>query len=241
MTASRPRSPWRGSRPASSGSRACTPTWRAATSSPTPWPVARTPGVEGGVILLTVNPTTLGTVTAGYLAAESITLEEGHVFGGPAAVSAAVRGRGHRRREQQRRAPGPVQAVGVPQREAAPVRHCRAGAVAWAARTIGVHDRGTPGGRSDRGSGHVCQHDRWTGALTVDDAACVRRRARRPASVNVLEVGRWAGPGPGPVNASTIMDRRRLRPTRGAAVGRRLELLVPRRTGARLLGEAEAR
>ena len=47
-------------------------------------------GVNGGVILLTVNPTTLGTVTAAYLAEESITVEEGHVFGGPAAVSADV-------------------------------------------------------------------------------------------------------------------------------------------------------
>ena len=47
-------------------------------------------GVEGGVILLTVNPTTLGSVTAGYLAEESITLEAGHVFGGPAAISADV-------------------------------------------------------------------------------------------------------------------------------------------------------
>ncbi|CAN5120315.1 hypothetical protein BH24ACT10_BH24ACT10_07070 [soil metagenome] len=47
-------------------------------------------GVEGSVIVLTVNPTTLGTVTRGYLEEESITLESGHVFGGPAAVSEAV-------------------------------------------------------------------------------------------------------------------------------------------------------
>jgi len=47
-------------------------------------------GVEGSVILLTVNSSTLGAATAAYLADESITLEDGHVFGGPAAVSAAV-------------------------------------------------------------------------------------------------------------------------------------------------------
>ena len=47
-------------------------------------------GREGSVILLTANPTTLGTATAAYLAAESISLEGGHVFGGPAAVSDAV-------------------------------------------------------------------------------------------------------------------------------------------------------
>jgi putative cell wall-binding protein len=47
-------------------------------------------GREGSVILLTANPNTLGTATAAYLAAESITLEGGHVFGGPAAVSDAV-------------------------------------------------------------------------------------------------------------------------------------------------------
>jgi len=47
-------------------------------------------GVEGSVIVLTVNPSTLGTATANYLTEESITLEGGHIFGGSAAVSAAV-------------------------------------------------------------------------------------------------------------------------------------------------------
>jgi putative cell wall-binding protein len=47
-------------------------------------------GREGSVILLTANSTTLGSGTTAYLAAESISLEGGHVFGGPAAVSNAV-------------------------------------------------------------------------------------------------------------------------------------------------------
>jgi putative cell wall-binding protein len=47
-------------------------------------------GREGSVILLAANSTTLGSGTAAYLAAESISLEGGHVFGGPAAVSNAV-------------------------------------------------------------------------------------------------------------------------------------------------------
>ena len=47
-------------------------------------------GREGSVILLAINSTTLGTGTATYLAAESTSLEGGHVFGGPAAVSDAV-------------------------------------------------------------------------------------------------------------------------------------------------------
>ncbi len=47
-------------------------------------------GRESGVILLTVNNTVLGTVAQAYLADESITLEGGHVFGGPAAISAAM-------------------------------------------------------------------------------------------------------------------------------------------------------
>jgi putative cell wall-binding protein len=47
-------------------------------------------GVEGGVILLTANSSTLGAAAADYLAAESITLEAGHVLGGSAAVSDAV-------------------------------------------------------------------------------------------------------------------------------------------------------
>jgi putative cell wall-binding protein len=45
-------------------------------------------GVLGGVILLTVGNDALGGATRDYLGAESITLEDGHVFGGPAAVSA---------------------------------------------------------------------------------------------------------------------------------------------------------
>ena len=47
-------------------------------------------GREGGVILLTGSSTTLGTTAQGYLADESITVEVGHIFGGPTAVSAGV-------------------------------------------------------------------------------------------------------------------------------------------------------
>ncbi len=47
-------------------------------------------GRVGGYILLTESPTVLGAAAQGYLAEESITLEGGHVFGGTAAVSAAV-------------------------------------------------------------------------------------------------------------------------------------------------------
>ena len=47
-------------------------------------------GLRGGVILLTVGNDVLGSVTAEYLAQQSDTLEVGHVFGGPAAVSADV-------------------------------------------------------------------------------------------------------------------------------------------------------
>jgi hypothetical protein len=47
-------------------------------------------GREGGVILLTQNTNVLGTPAQGYLAEESITLEGGHVFGGPAAISPSI-------------------------------------------------------------------------------------------------------------------------------------------------------
>ena len=47
-------------------------------------------GTVGGVILLTKNPTELGDVTRDFLAAESITAEQGDVFGGTAAISDAV-------------------------------------------------------------------------------------------------------------------------------------------------------
>ncbi|MGI8536066.1 MAG: DUF4331 family protein [Mycobacteriales bacterium] len=47
-------------------------------------------GAVGGVILLTMSPTELGAVTRDFLAAESVTVEAGDVFGGTAAVSAAV-------------------------------------------------------------------------------------------------------------------------------------------------------
>ncbi len=47
-------------------------------------------GREGGVILLTVGNGTLGVITRDYLQAESITVEDGHIFGGTSAVSEQV-------------------------------------------------------------------------------------------------------------------------------------------------------
>ena len=47
-------------------------------------------GLERSVILLTQSPTVLGSATRDYLVRESSTLESGHVFGGPSAVSAAL-------------------------------------------------------------------------------------------------------------------------------------------------------
>ena len=47
-------------------------------------------GREGGVILLTVDNGTLGILARDYLEAESITVRDGHVFGGTAAVAPEV-------------------------------------------------------------------------------------------------------------------------------------------------------
>jgi len=50
------------------------------------------PGSQPAPIVLTVSPTILGADTTEFLRANSATLRDGHIFGGPAAISTAVEG-----------------------------------------------------------------------------------------------------------------------------------------------------